>query len=73
MILTALTVLLAAGSPALAIDTKKRMSDKLEVAGIPHVILIDPSGIVRWEGYPLLQGDELSAKVVGDIIAKYSQ
>ena len=54
---------------ASAIDTQKRMKNTLEVAGIPHVILVDPEGIVRWEGYPMLEGFELTEKVVADVIA----
>jgi cytochrome c biogenesis protein CcmG/thiol:disulfide interchange protein DsbE len=57
---------------ASAIDTKARMKKELAVTGIPHIILIDPKGIVRWEGFPLLKDEELTEKVVGDIIAKYS-
>lgn len=57
---------------ASAIDTKGRMKKELAVSGIPHVILIDPKGIVRWEGFPLLTGEELTEKVVADVIAKYS-
>jgi thiol-disulfide isomerase/thioredoxin len=56
-----------------AIDTKARMKNVLDVKGIPHVILIDPNGIVRWEGFPFLEGEELTEKVVADIIAKYSK
>ena len=45
-----------------------------EITGIPHVIVIDPKGIVRWEGFPLLSGEELTEKVItGDIMAKYAQ
>jgi thiol-disulfide isomerase/thioredoxin len=53
-----------------AIDTKARMKKALEVQGIPHVIIMDPDGIVRWEGFPLLDGFELTEKVVADILAK---
>ena len=53
-----------------AVDTKKRMSKELEINGIPHVILIDPQGIVRWEGYPL-GGVKLTSEVIGEIIRKY--
>ena len=53
---------------ALAIDTQARTKSEMEVKGIPHVILMDPSGIVRWEGYPLQEGFELTEKVVQDII-----
>lgn len=54
-----------------AIDTKSVMKDVLEVKGIPHVILIDPQGIVRWEGFPLLEGHELTADVLKGLIEKY--
>jgi cytochrome c biogenesis protein CcmG, thiol:disulfide interchange protein DsbE len=56
-----------------AIDTHARTKNALAVKGIPHVILIDPSGIVRWEGYPLLQGHRLSAAVVQKVLDLYSQ
>ena len=54
---------------AVAIDPRKRMSAQLEITGIPHVLLIDPAGIVRWEGYPLLAGDLLTLEVVRAIVA----
>lgn len=56
-----------------AIDTKARMKKELAVTGIPHVILIDPKGIVRWEGFPLLNGEELTEKAIEDVMAKYSK
>lgn len=56
---------------AVAIDTQKRLSQTVEVKGIPHVLLIDPDGIVRWEGYPLLEQYELSLSVVEQIVAAY--
>lgn len=52
-----------------AIDPQKRMSKSLEVQGIPHVIIVDPEGVVRWEGYPLLEGYELTEAVVADLLA----
>lgn len=55
-----------------AIDTQARMKSAVEVTGIPHVLVIDPQGIVRWEGFPFLQGFELNEKVLADIIAQYS-
>jgi cytochrome c biogenesis protein CcmG, thiol:disulfide interchange protein DsbE len=33
-------------------DTQGRTKQAVEVAGIPHLILIDPKGIVRFEGLP---------------------
>ena len=54
---------------ASAIDTQGRMKKALEVKGIPHVIIIDPDGIVRWEGFPLLDGYELTEKAVAEVLA----
>lgn len=54
-----------------ASDTKSRMKNSLEVKGIPHCILIDPNGIVRWEGWPNLEGHELTSKVIKKIIEAY--
>ena len=51
-----------------AIDTKGRTSKAVQVKGIPHVLIIDPKGIVRWEGYPLLEGHELTETVVKEIL-----
>jgi thiol-disulfide isomerase/thioredoxin len=53
---------------ASAIDPQKRMKNIVEVKGIPHCLLIDPEGIVRWEGFPLLNGYELTEKVIADIV-----
>jgi len=48
-----------------AIDTKKRMKDKLGVWGIPHVIVLEPNeGCVIWEGFPLQEGYELTDEIV---------
>ena len=54
-----------------AIDTERKIYYSLEIQGIPHCILIDPNGIVRWEGYPTLTGFELTSEVIKDIIEKY--
>jgi thiol-disulfide isomerase/thioredoxin len=54
------------------IDTLARTKNALAVTGIPHVIIVDPLGIVRWEGFPLLQGHELSPAVVQKVLALYS-
>lgn len=56
-----------------AIDTKATMKKALGVTGIPHVILIDPKGIVRWEGFPFLGGHELTADVIKGLIEKYKK
>lgn len=54
-----------------AIDTARQTLRAVDVHGIPHVLLIDPNGIVRWEGYPLLQGHELTPEVVETILTKF--
>jgi peroxiredoxin len=54
-----------------AIDTQARMKKAYGVRGIPHVVIIDPKGIVRWEGYPFLSGHELTEEVVGDLLDEY--
>ena len=53
-----------------AIDPQGRTKKQYEVKGIPHVVLIDPKGVVRWEGYPLLTGHELTEKVVAEIVSR---
>lgn len=53
------------------VDTKKTMSGFLEVRGIPHMILIDPNGIVCWEGFPALKGHEFTEEVLEGLMAKY--
>jgi thiol-disulfide isomerase/thioredoxin len=39
-------------SYAVAIDTQDRTSNAAQITGIPHAMLIDPKGIVRFEGMP---------------------
>lgn len=51
-----------------AIDTKAETKKALKVSGIPHVILIDPKGVVVWEGFPLLDGYELTEEVVKGLL-----
>lgn len=49
-------------------DTRGSLKKELEVKGIPHVILINPEGIVVWQGFPKLSGFELSSEVLEKII-----
>ena len=51
-----------------AIDTKARTKKEFAVEGIPHVVVIDPEGIVRWEGFPLLDGFELTEAVLEKLL-----
>lgn len=52
-------------------DIRGKNRKKYGVKGIPHAVIIDPEGIVRWEGYPLLNGHILTEKVIRKIIKKY--
>ena len=49
------------------IDQKRRSISAAEVRGIPHAILIDPDGIVRFEGMPFY----LDEKALTRLIARY--
>ena len=53
------------------VDTSATMKKALEVRGVPHVILIDPEGIVRWEGFPFLKDHKLTPQVLRKLIRKY--
>lgn len=54
---------------AVGIDTKATTSNTIEVKGIPHAMLIDPKGIVRFEGMP----HYLNERSLAQLIAKYSE
>lgn len=56
-----------------AIDPQARMKMALGVVGIPHVIIVEPQGFVVWEGFPLLQGHELTVETVARILAVNAQ
>lgn len=53
----------------IGIDTKSKMNKALGVAGIPHVMIVSPDGIVRWQGFPGSSEDPLTEKVLEQIIA----
>jgi thiol-disulfide isomerase/thioredoxin len=42
---------------AVGSDTQQRMARSLQITAIPHCILVDPSGIVRYEGNPMYLDD----------------
>lgn len=52
----------------IAIDTKGRTSEVLGVEGIPHVMVVTPDGIVRWQGFPGSAEDPMNEKVLVRII-----
>lgn len=51
-----------------AIDQEKRLKNTYQVKGIPHCVIINPDGIVVWEGYPLLEEFELTESVVAGLL-----
>lgn len=51
-----------------AIDTQERLERIYEVKGIPHCVIINPEGIVVWEGWPHLEGFELTEQVISDLL-----
>jgi thiol-disulfide isomerase/thioredoxin len=53
-----------------AIDAEARMKKEVGVKGIPHVLLIDPTGKVCWQGFPLAE-DALTAEVVASRIQTF--
>ena len=51
------------------IDTKRTMAKEMSISGFPHAILIDPEGIVRWEGSP----NDLTDEIITKILKKYKK
>lgn len=56
-----------------AIDSEARLKQLFEVRGIPHCVIINPSGTVVWEGFPFQEGFELSEEIIEDLIDTYQQ
>lgn len=54
-----------------AIDPRRITYKKYRVRAIPHTVLIDPEGIVRWEGYPLLKEHPLTEETIAEILKNY--
>jgi cytochrome c biogenesis protein CcmG/thiol:disulfide interchange protein DsbE len=50
------------------VDSTKKMSKQVGVAGIPHVLVISQDGIVRYQGFPLDEKDKLSTEKMAQII-----
>jgi cytochrome c biogenesis protein CcmG, thiol:disulfide interchange protein DsbE len=51
------------------IDPQRRSLRTVQVRGIPHALLIDPKGVVRFEGHP----SNLTADRLEKLIAQYSE
>ena len=54
---------------SIAIDTQHRASSAVGVGRIPHALLIDPQGIVRFEGNP----GYLDETKLERLLARYSE
>jgi thiol-disulfide isomerase/thioredoxin len=54
---------------AIAIDAQHRASSAFGVERIPHTVLIDPKGIVRFEGHP----GYLDERTLAKLLARYSE
>jgi cytochrome c biogenesis protein CcmG/thiol:disulfide interchange protein DsbE len=53
---------------ALAVDSQEKMSHLVGVAGIPHILIITPDGIVRWQGFPLSGEEPLTESTIKRIV-----
>ncbi|MBC7772263.1 MAG: TlpA family protein disulfide reductase [Pyrinomonadaceae bacterium] len=53
---------------SMAIDTRKSMFKPIDVQNIPHVLIIDRDGIVRWQGFPGDSKEPLTEAIVKQII-----
>ncbi len=51
-----------------AIDTERNLMKMFEVSGIPHCVIINPDGVVVWEGWPQQKGFELTEQTISDLI-----
>jgi cytochrome c biogenesis protein CcmG/thiol:disulfide interchange protein DsbE len=47
-----------------AADPGRRMMNAVSPRGIPHVIIMSPDGIVRWQGHPGNMSDALIQKII---------
>ena len=56
-----------------AIDTQGRTDKVVGVQGIPHVLVVTPDGIVRWQGFPLDDAEPLTEATLAKIVAVYKQ
>lgn len=53
------------------VDPEGRTDAAIGIQGIPHVMLIDPSGKVAWQGFPKGSADPLTAERIQEIIDQY--
>ena len=53
----------------IAVDTKMTTKQELGLRFVPHTLVIDPKGIVRWEGGP----ENLTEEILQEINKKYKK
>lgn len=53
---------------SIGVDAKSRVGNAVQVQGIPHVLVISPDGVVRWQGFPQETKDRLTTEVLKQII-----
>ena len=53
-----------------AIDPLRRMEREYKIRGIPYCVVINPDGVVVWEGFPLSKGYELTIEAVEKLLEK---
>ncbi len=53
-----------------AYDSRKRMKKALGLKGIPYVLIINPEGIVVWEGAPFQKGNKLTEEIIQKLLAE---
>jgi thiol-disulfide isomerase/thioredoxin len=51
-----------------AVDPEARMKNRIGVSGIPHVLIISPDHVVRWQGFPGSGEDPLTEEKVAQVI-----
>ncbi len=52
-------------------DTEAKMSKFIGIKGIPHVLVITPDNVVRWQGFPGSKEDPLTSAKIKQIIDAY--
>lgn len=52
-----------------AVDPGKETKSKIGITGIPHVLLISPDNIVRWQGTPGSPEDSLTEAKIAQVIS----
>jgi thiol-disulfide isomerase/thioredoxin len=53
------------------IDTKETTMQAVDIKAVPHVLVITPDNIVRWQGFPGSDEDHLTDKTIKQIIDTY--